>query len=189
MRFVLICFALLAVAFYQLSGGNDFVPRSAERQAAAQQIASAAPADAAVETPLDVPVVAVARLPSEPVAAPRPVTVGEDPVQALTAVPELEDTDAPARLFGRDTDLEQPTVSLASLSQNPEDFAEAIEVVSVSADPTQSHCPFHYRAGSTDWNRGGNRILCAGSGRSAVAPEDLHHAGPRGGSLCDDLRY
>lgn len=140
-RFVLICFALLAVAFYQLSGGNDFVPRSAERQAAAQSIAASTPVEPAASTPLDVPVVAVARLSSGTSLAPRPVTVGEDPqpaqLPAQTAAADTPLPEAPARLFGRETDLDQPTVSLASLGQNPEDFAGAIEIVAVSADPTR----------------------------------------------------
>ena len=90
MRFVILCFVFLALGFYQMSGGANFVPRSTERQAMADAAATEDPKPAVTPAPAPrkAPVTAVARTREEPVIleeTPRPAADASAVVPAVPA--------------------------------------------------------------------------------------------------------
>ena len=124
-KYVVLSFVFMGFAFYELSGGEDFVPRKAEMIAAAK--AEAAEKAKAREARLAYvqPERAIAPEPVTEVAvrtAPEPVTAPEPTVRSVeTAAPQT------------------PTVTLASLESSPELFETS--VIQLSAAPETAPAP------------------------------------------------
>ncbi|WP_164661804.1 SH3 domain-containing protein [Tropicibacter sp. Alg240-R139] len=135
MRFVLISFAFLGFAFYELSGGAEFEPRGV-RSAESEKVAYT---PAPKTKPIAEPVTAVA-LVAKPVLTPRSAKVAapESPVK-----PELTAEEAAIRLGRISTGLQGglnaleqnpgATFTLASLEQGAVSFQPNTEIVATEA--------------------------------------------------------
>ncbi|MEM8732017.1 MAG: SH3 domain-containing protein [Pseudomonadota bacterium] len=126
MRFVLISLVVLVFAFYELSGGKDFVPRSETRRLAAEQ---SDPTPAAV--PSQTPKVVVASLQERPVVQ-QPTTsraaamaIIDKPAPSANAT-VLTASATPGALYPAGAEVEQPEITLVSLEQNPTLFAQPL---------------------------------------------------------------
>lgn len=120
MRFVILVFFLLALAFYQMSGGADFVPRSQERQ----EMAASEP-EPQKPTPTARPVAKRSEQQDITVAPIRAAATTRP--QAPDPQPAAEQSD-PSPLFRRPSNQFEPqTVTLVSLEDNPAVFAQPVD--------------------------------------------------------------
>ncbi|WP_428926647.1 SH3 domain-containing protein [Marinibacterium sp. SX1] len=139
MRFVLMSLVVMVFAFYELSGGKDFVPRSETRRMAAQAEGlpgfpdtpgtARRPAQLAAATRTDLPVTPIRKTatpaPSraEAMAAVDTPRTRATPAEAAT----IASAAAPAGLYPRaDDDVASPGITLVSLEDNPALFAQPL---------------------------------------------------------------
>lgn len=112
-RFMLLTFAFLGWAYWELSGGSEFEPRSPEI-AESRTPTQESNRETAQRAPVQVPAQALA-------AAPKPARVGaadtgKGDVIKIRAVPSPAAADS----------LENPEVTLISLGQNPDQVAQPL---------------------------------------------------------------
>lgn len=124
-KFVVLSFVFMGFAFYELSGGEDFVPRKAEMIAAAK--AEAAEKAKAREARL-------AYVQPERVAPPEPVTE-----VAVRAAPKPVTAPEPTVRTVETAASQTPAVTLASLESSPELFETS--VIQLSAAPETALTP------------------------------------------------
>lgn len=105
----------MTFAFYELSGGKDFVPRSDLRRSAAQ--------NTPVQPQPATSRVVVASLTNETAPTGLPAARTEASSQSTSAL--ITAAAGPNALFPRDT-LDRPEVTLVSLEQNPALFANPV---------------------------------------------------------------
>lgn len=110
----------MTFAFYEMSGGDNFVPRSELRQAAAEAAGGQKPVQIASKPATVAPRPARQTTPSRSEAmAAIDTPTKRPPVELISAA-------APASLYRRDT-LDRPEVTLVSLEQNPALFAQTVD--------------------------------------------------------------